>query len=111
MRYKIIPIAALTCFALNLLVMRWAPNIAPAIDPKVHKDSSPRFMFPRLTCPKNPAKEENVTIKAAADAFLGLNPNHTRSGTMIFPPPTPQIKPHIETINSVRAPCVQLHGG
>ena len=47
--YSMTPIAILTCPALNFLVMRYAPNIAPETDPNEHKDKSQRFIFPRLT--------------------------------------------------------------
>jgi hypothetical protein len=51
-------------------------------------------MLPTEICPKNPEKEEKITIKeVVAEAFFGSNPSQTSAGTIKFPPPTPKSPP------------------
>ena len=55
--------------------MSHEPSKAPRIDPNAAKARRGMSIFPRDACPKNPAKDEKITIKAVvAEAFLGLNP-------------------------------------
>ena len=56
-----------------------------------------------MACPRKPEKEEKITMKlVVADAFLGLMPNQTKTGTIMFPPPTPSSPPR----NPAKAPTL-----
>ena len=94
MKNNITPIINFTFFELSFLDISQAPKSEPAIEPIAHQDNSVKFILPIFIRPKNPERDENITIKAVvADAFLGLIPIQTKTGTIILPPPTPNNPP------------------